>query len=226
MTWIPFFVAVSILFAAAAWRLILRPWHLSWGASEDELARPLPGDDVVSRPNAMHTRAIDIEAPAERVFPWLLQIGQGRGGFYSYDDLENLFGLDIHSVDNLNPELMALAKGDIIRLAPEAAEGQPSAPAFRVHRIDPGRALILHSADEHTGRPSDVQDPGVWAAESSWAFVIEPNGMDRSRLLIRERSRRKPDLSAKAFWGMVDAASFVMERKMLHGIKERAEQNA
>jgi hypothetical protein len=89
------------LSAGIAYWFGLRPWHIRWGATDDELARPLPGDEIVPRPRKWSTRAITIDAPAEVVWPWLVQIGQGRGGLYSYDWLENLAGCDIHSADRV-----------------------------------------------------------------------------------------------------------------------------
>lgn len=105
--------------SVAAWTLLasplLRHRYNRWGAEAGELTRPLPGDELVPHPKLGYTRAITIEAAPDQVWPWLVQIGQGRGGFYSYDGLENLVGCDIHSVDRVLPEHQDLAVGDIVR---------------------------------------------------------------------------------------------------------------
>ena len=106
--------------------MLLRPLVLRrlrrWGATTAELQRPLPGDDLVPHSRAGYTQAITIRAPVAAVWPWLVQIGQGRGGFYSYEGLENLVGCDIHNAERVLPEFQILASGDLLR--PEAAQGQ------------------------------------------------------------------------------------------------------
>src|SRR5512139_3077066 len=118
---------------------LLRSWYNQWGASEAEVAQALPGDDLVPAPRLGYTRAIQIQAPVERVWPWLAQMGQGRGGLYSYDGLENLAGCKIHSVDRIIPELQDPQPGELIRLGPQGY------PCFAVVSVDPGRALVLIS---------------------------------------------------------------------------------
>ena len=104
--------------ALAAYRYVVQPWHKTWGATEEEAQKPLPGDEFVPDPAYMTTRAITIEAPPEDVWPWLVQVGQDRGGFYSYEWLENIFGLDIHNADEIISEWQNLEVGDIVRLGP------------------------------------------------------------------------------------------------------------
>lgn len=105
--------------ALAPWvyALAVRPWLVRRGASDDEVRRPLPGDDVVPEPAAPSTCAVTIHAPAAEVWKWLVQIGQGRAGFYSYDWLENLAGIDSHSADRIEPAWQSLAEGDFARAA-------------------------------------------------------------------------------------------------------------
>ena len=163
--------------------------------SDEEVTKPLPGDEMSPEPSAQSTRAITIEAPPEEVWPWLMQLGQGRGGWYSYDWLENLAGLEIHTRDRIVPELQ-LEVGDPVRWGPE--EFAPV--AWRVRAIEPGRALLL----------------------DGWAFVVESLDGRRSRLIARSRISGKP---AAVGWRMLlELPHFLMERKMLKGIKERAEQ--
>src|SRR5687767_14759302 len=125
---------------AAAYFGVLRPWFLRWGATGAEITATLPGDDIVPTPRCRSTRAIDIAATPEDVWPWLAQMGQGRGGLYSYERLENLVGCDIHNADEVIPELQNIAIGDRIRLIPETDDVDLS---FEVAVADPGVALVL-----------------------------------------------------------------------------------
>src|SRR5664279_5588585 len=114
---------------------LLRARTLRWGATDTEARGELPGDDLVPDPGLTSTRAITIAAAAADVWPWIVQLGQGRGGFYSYDALENLVGCQIHSADHVVPEWQSIAVGDEIRLHPEGG--------LMVALVDPGRALVL-----------------------------------------------------------------------------------
>jgi hypothetical protein len=183
----------------------LRPWHIRWGATDDEVARLLPGDEIVPRARKWSTRAITIAAPAEAVWPWLAQIGQGRGGLYSYDWLENMAGCDIHSADHVIPELQNLRAGDVVRLGPEGY------PAYRVAAIELGHVLVLVGEDPDMGT-------------HSWAFVLEPIDEQTTRLIVRSRDDYPPTLANVVIWRLItEPVHFVMERKMLLGIKQRAE---
>src|SRR5512136_2918459 len=116
---------------------LFRRWRLRWGATEAEVQMTLPGDELVPQPKWSYTQAITIHATAEQVWPWLAQMGQGRGGFYSYEGLENLAGCDIHNADRILPEFQAVKIGDGIKLAPQM-------PGFPVVIVEPNRALVLH----------------------------------------------------------------------------------
>ena len=105
--------------AAAAYILLARPRQLRWGATDQESDEPLPGDDLIADPDLTATRAITIRASADQVWPWIAQLGQGRGGFYSYDFLENLVGCNIHSADRIVPEWQDVEVGDEVKLAPQ-----------------------------------------------------------------------------------------------------------
>ncbi len=209
---------VSLLVAVAAgiYALIVRPWHLRWGATDAELERGLPGDDLIPDPIYETTHAITIDAPVDSVWPWLVQIGQGRGGFYSYDWLENLFRLDIHNADRIVPEYQHLAAGDIVSLAPD------NAVPLTVVVLEPPRWLVLR-----TGLPGELIEPGNYLRgemAATWAYILEPVGAERARLIVRWRSAWEPTALAGLFNGLVlEPAHFIMERKMLLGIKERAE---
>ncbi len=204
--------------AAAAWAYVLgvRPWHLRWGAVDAELDRALPGDALVPHAVWRSTRAVTIDAPAAAVWPWLVQFGQGRAGFYSYDWLENLAGLDVHSADRIVPELQTLAVGDFIPAGPGGAE---AGSGWTVVEIEAGRALILR-----VGAPSQAFRPATDVPfAATWVFVVEPVNESTSRLVVRWRGTSHPTAIVAAAMVMTELPHFVMERKMLLGIKQRAE---
>jgi hypothetical protein len=194
--------------------VLTAPWarqrYNSWGADPDEVTAPLPGDDLVPAPRLGYTRAITIEAPPRDVWQWLVQIGQGRGGFYSYDGLENLVGCHIHSADHILAEHQVLSAGDIIRLAPGGA------PEFRVQVVDPPATLVLVSTGPAQDAPARP-DPVV-----TWQWVLRPlDSGRRTRLLVRQRL--SCPRSQRALWHLVEPINFVMERRMLLRIRALAE---
>jgi hypothetical protein len=199
-----------------AYTLVLRRWFLAWGASAEELKAALPGDEIVPAPRTACTRAIAIAAEPEEVWPWLAQLGQGRGGWYSYDWLENLFGYDIHNVDRVVPELQRIEVGDRVRLGPEGAKADMT---LEVAVADPNRALVLRAP----GTPAEALSAGM--GFPSWAFVIEPARPAGVRLIARWRCDFAPTLVGYLTWKYgVEPIHFVMERKMLKRIKTLAER--
>jgi hypothetical protein len=200
--------AVAASGSIAALVLFGRSRLLRWGATDEEIAAGQPGDDLISDANVTATRAITIRRSPDVVWPWIAQLGQGRGGFYSYDFLENLVGCDIHSSDRVVPEWQQLEVGDDVRLAPTAA--------LKVAILEPGRALVLQGSLPIARRPP---------FDSTWAFVLceQPDGT--TRLLSRER------YGYRRWWAPfvvepTQAISFVMSRKMLLGIRDRAERDS
>lgn len=187
--------------AAVALLPVVRTWGLQWGATEDELDAVLAGDDVVRDPGLVATRGITIAAPAADVWPWLVQLGQGRGGFYSYDWLENLMGLGIHSADRVQERWQDLAPGDEVHLAASAA--------LAVTAVEPPHALVLTSPD----------------ATFSWSFTLHPGRYRTTRLVVRERYAR-PQWWAVPVNEALGLASSVMTRRMLLGVRDRAERHA
>jgi len=193
-------IAVTILTSP-----LLRPWYSKWGASGVEVSKRLPGDERVSDPTLQSTRAITIQAPMAEVWPWLVQMGQGRGGLYSYERLENLAGCGMENADRILPEHQHVAVGDKVRLSQA-----DSTPYFVVTAIEPGRAIILGGDDPPT----------------TWAFVLESIDENSTRLIIRFRQQYEPSLGNVIGWRVfTDPITFVMERKMLQGIKVRVESS-
>jgi hypothetical protein len=179
---------------------LLRRPILTWGATEAEAASRLPGDELLEGADGVATRAIGIDAPAAAVWPWLAQMGPSpRGGAYTYDWIENLLGLDMHSADRVLPEFQHPAVGDTIGYGSNR---------MRVARVEPRHVLASRSED------------GNWV----WTFVLEEHD-GRTRLISRNRFRL-PTLAARVGMLPMEPGSLVMERKMLLGIKQRAERLA
>ncbi|WP_066584065.1 hypothetical protein [Cellulomonas timonensis] len=187
--------------------LLARRASLRWGATDSELATGLPGDDLVPDPRLVATRAITVRAAPADVWPWVVQLGQGRAGFYSYDALENLVGCDIHSSDRIVPAWQGLAVGDEVRLHPDGG--------LRVEVVEPGRALVLR-ADDPTGKSP---------VEFSWAFVLCEGPGGTTRLVVRERYGYAAPWSALLV-EPIEWVSLLMTQRMLRGIKQRAEREA
>src|SRR5437762_8880820 len=189
----------ALAFLSALYPL-LRRRILTWGATSEEAASRLPGDELLEGADGVSTRAITIDAPAASVWPWLAQMGPSpRGGAYTYDWIENLLGLDMHSVDRLLPEYQHPQVGDTIGLG---------ANRMRLERVDPPYGLAWRSED------------GNWV----WAFVVREH--DGSTRLISRNRFRLPTFAARLGMLPMEPASLVMERKMLRGIKRRAENLA
>jgi len=187
---------IALLLAALYFALVRRR-VLTWGATDAEARARLPGDELLEDADGVATRAISIDAPPSAVWPWLAQMGPSpRGGAYTYDWIENLFGLNMHSTDRVLAEFQHPAVGDTIGLGPNP---------MRLERVEPERVLAWRS------------DDGNWV----WTFVIEPRAPG-SRLISRNRFRL-PSLGARLGMLPMEPGSLVMERKMLRGIKRRAE---
>jgi hypothetical protein len=184
---------------AAVYRRVLREPILNWGATADEAARPLPGDELLEDADVVATRAITVDAPASAVWPWLVQMGPGRGGAYTYDWIENLFGLDMHSATEILPEFQELEVGRVLR-------SRGGTMGMRIEILEPEHVLSSRSED------------GTWV----WTFVLEDE-RGRTRLLSRNRIRVGGSLGGRLAMLAMEPGSLVMEHRMLRGIKERAE---
>jgi hypothetical protein len=195
-------VAASSAAVDRLYRRFLRGWVLTWGATAEEAARRLPGDEMLDPADIVATRAIGIDAPPSAIWPWLVQMGPGRAGAYTYDWIENLFGLHMHSADEIHEEWQDLKVGDVLR-------SREDGPGMRVEILDPERAL------------SNRSEAGDWV----WTFVLVPeNGS--TRLISRNRIAMKGAAAGQRLGMLVmEPGSLVMERKMLLGVKQRAERS-
>jgi hypothetical protein len=175
----------------ALYALVIRPWHLRWGAEPEDEKRPLPGDELLPK-DGTQIHAVTIDAPVEEVWPWLAQLGQDRGGFYSYEWLENLAGCQMENADRVRPEWQHRELGEAVQLHP--------AGGLRVSVFEPERALGLEG----------------WGK-----IALEPLGRDRTRLIAR--GSVPCGVGAVAYRLLMEIPHFLMERRMLLGIKERVE---
>jgi hypothetical protein len=187
--------------AAAVYFGFLRRWHLRWGATAQEASGEVAGDELMPDPDIVATRAVEIDAPPSAIWPWLVQMGPGRGGAYTYDWIERRLGIDIRNTDRVIPELQDLKVGDEIQM-----------PGYtmRVERLDPGQAMVIRSSNH------------AWV----WSFELRPaNG--HTRLISRNRFDTSVlPVKDKLAYPVIEPGSWVMERKMLLTIKKRAERLA
>jgi len=200
-------VAFGVIYA-----FVIRPWHLRMGSTKDEIQRSLPGDDLVSNPRFVWNQAITIHASAAEVWPWLVQIGNQRAGWYSWDVIHRFLGVagcvddDRRSANRIIPELQNLEVGDVIRMMPE----DMGMPGYTVVSIEPDRALVT--------RIDDKVNP------VSWVWVLDPIDAKTTRLITRFRQYWEPSLANTLMFGIADElGSLVMTPKTLSGIKQRAE---
>jgi hypothetical protein len=195
------------LVAYVAVATALLPWHRTWGTTPHERWVDLPGDPIVRDQSCELMHAVAIDAPPDDVWPWVVQVGQDRAGFYSYDWLERLFLDDIRNVDQIRPEWQQRAVGDLVRAAqPDYLGGLFGTElGWVVTHVEPDRALVLKG----------------WGA-----FVLQPTGDGRTRFLIRSTigGPDTPVWGAGVTFALFELPHFIMERKMMLGIKERAER--
>src|SRR5712691_4395476 len=194
--------------------IVARPWVIGWGATAVERVRPLPGDTLVPGAPEQETCTITVQAPAEQVWPWVAQLGQDRGGFYSYQLLENLVGCEMPNLHHLDPTLQHWQVGDKLWMyPPHKLDGVGHAT---LALLEPGRTLVFST--RQIGTPLSAPPNGTWA------FVVEPIDASASRLLVRGRAAGRLSLLGSAFDRAVfKPVHFVMERKVLENIKAHAE---
>ncbi len=192
---------------------LIRPRMLTWGATPDESTRGYPGDELVPDPDGGATMATTLLAPPERVWPWLVQMGGGRGGWYSWDWVDNK---GEPSADRIVPEWQSLEVGRQLR-----------GPTNRwiVVVVEPNRTLVLQSSYElPSGQSFDPQSgprPRVWV-EGIWGFHLRPDPGGRTRLVIRTRSQGRPRLFTRPFGLLVgEPVHFIMQTRQFHNLRAR-----
>ena len=193
---------IALVTLALVYWFPVRRWFGRWGTTSDERIRRMPGDAVIVKPTHSATHAITIDAPAGDVWPWLVQMGYRRGGLYSYDWLDRLFRiLDQPSATQVLPEFQRLAVGDKILLGPREE--------LTVRSLDPNRSLVL-GYNAH-------------AFEWVWQFGLYPVNEAQTRLVSRGTERYANTVAMWLFMRAMEPAAFIMTRRMLIGVKQRAE---
>ena len=194
-------VVLAALAGAVGYARFIRPRVLNWNATPEEAVRRMPGDEVLRDATLQTTRAITVSAPPAAIWPWLLQMGpRPRGGIYTYDWIERRLGIDIENTDRIMPEFQHLAPGDMLG-EDENGEG------IRVIEVQDERAIVLQ-----------------WIpARSTWTFGLYPQPDGTTRLISRNRLRPGSKLVWAGMLAFMEPGSLVMERKMLMGIRDRAE---
>ena len=185
---------------------VIRPWQLRWGATDDEVRRAMPGDELVARPTFNATRAVTVEAPASMIWPWIVQSGFGKAGWYTYDLLDN-FGRP--SAKHIIPELQHLQTGDLIPFY--QGIGAPEGVGMKVKALQREEWMLWWDDKTH---------------DTTWTWALYPVDEQRTRLITRVRMRYRWTKPAILFSFLVEFADVVMMRKCLLGIKQRAESPA
>ncbi len=208
-----------IIIAAGYLTLFLKPFRDRWGLTKAEAQRELPGDSLVKEPKSVFSHGIEIDAPASFVWPWVAQMGKDRAGFYSYEALENLTGLQIYNAETILEEHQHPRKGDIIPFGPK--NGYPIAI------YEEGRALVIENCDDLDAKT--IYDPLEGRPENflhiSWLWYVEPLDNDRSRFISRNRVDFKNSFANHLKMNILaEPVVFAMDRKMCIGIKKRAER--
>ena len=208
---------IGVGIVAGLWEL--RRWASRWGTTADESAKTWPGDELSPKATEVTTRAVTIDAPADGVWAWVIQLGQDRAGFYSYTWLENLFRCAMPSVEHIVPEWQDRTLGDIVWLArPDRYRGEARQ---KVIRIDRGRVLSLASPADWGRLVRRETSLG-----GTWTFILVPIDQRHTRLVVRSRGPEAPSYLGRLFWVTVfEPAHFIMERKMMLRIKALAERS-
>jgi hypothetical protein len=185
---------------------VIRPWQLRWGTTDDEVRRAMPGDELVARPTFNATRAVTVQAPPPMIWPWIVQIGFGKAGWYTYDLLDN-FGRP--SATRIIPDLQHLQAGDLVPVY--QGIGAPQGVGLKVKAIEPEQWMLWW--DDKT-------------RDTTWAWALYPVDLQQTRLITRVRMRYRWTKPTILFTLLVEFADLVMMRKCLLGIKQRAERLA
>lgn len=195
-------VLVGLLLFVILTVTLLTPWMDRWGATDEEIAAVFPGDELLPEPLSFVNRAVSIDASPEYIYPWIVQLDAEKGGWYSYDWLETyVIQCPMQNADEIHEEWMDREVGDVVKMCP----GESGPPPYIVAQMHPNEAIVMGH-----------QEDGQWV--DLYQFVIVPQEDGSSRLILRTRTNM-----VGGFWNIVHPGAFIMERKMLLGIKERAE---
>ena len=219
------FLAAIVALGLVFWLIVL-PWSHRRGATDEEVKGPLPGDELVPSPRTGYTQAITIDAPAAEVWPWLVQHGYKRAGFYSHEWVYQLMGSNDYyegtrSAERIIRELQDLKIGDEIKIN--------DVSPFEVVALEPARVLaLLARSNLETGESFELSGPlPAKYMNQSWVYLLREIDQNRTRLIVRWRGDYSPSFANSLFFGMsVEAGAVLMQYKMLQGIRERAEEQA
>jgi hypothetical protein len=193
-----FVIASIFIVLVLVYLTLFRPWQLRWGATDDEIKRSMPGDDIVGKPSFNATRAVTINAPAENIYPWIVQMGVKRAGWYSYDLLDNL---GRKSAECILAEHQNIQVGDVIPLSPDGKQG------MLVKDFSKNKWMLWWDK----------------IGDSSWVWEIYADGETHSRLVTRVRTKYRLFSPAIAFNLLIEFFDILMMRKCMLGIRRRAE---
>lgn len=215
-----FLAAVSAIVAVAiAYAAVIRPWVRGWGADEADADAPLPGDDLVAEPTAAETRAVNIAAPVAAVWPWLAQMGDGRGGWYSFESRDG----KMTSAESILPDFQSIAVGDTLSVADGGV-------IFVVKSVEPQASLVLYT-DSSMVRPTTTDEDAtnkrrqIPEFKVSWGFYIKPTDDGGTRLIERFRAYTPATGSQMpVIRELMGTGIILMARKQMLAIKERAER--
>ena len=194
-------ILASIAIIAILTIVLLTPWMDRWGATEAEINAAFLGDELVPHPDSFINRAITIQAAPEQIYPWLIQIGSDKGGWYSYEKLETMAGCAMINADSIHPEWQNLQVGDPVRMC----SGETAPPPYIVAQLHPNQALVIGH-----------QEGEEWV--DLYQFVLLPQTDGSTRLVLRTRT-----MMTGGIWNIVHPIAFMMEHGLLQGVKARAE---
>lgn len=211
------FAAASAPVVYASW---IRPRIRSWGATPAETTRTFPGDELIPDPNGGATMGTTLPAPPERVWPWLLQMGGGRGGWYSWDWVDNA---GAPSADRIVPEWQDLEVGQHLQRPASPAVPKDPANWWTVAVLEPNRTLVLQTSYDLFGRSFDPRTgPVPWAStEGTWGFYLKEAPRGRTRLVVRTRSRSRPLLTRPLVLLVGEPVHFIMQTRQFHNLRSR-----
>jgi len=193
-----FVFALTLVILVLFYFILFRPWQLRWGATDGEIKRSMPGDDIVNGPSFNATRAVSINAPAEHIYPWIVQMGVGRAGLYSYDLLDNL---GRPSAEVILPAHQYRHVGDVVPMSPDGKQG------MWVKDFRNNEWMLWWDK----------------IGDSSWVWGIYSEGEAHSRLVTRVRVKYRWFSPAILFNLLIEFFDIMMMRKCMLGIKRRAE---